>query len=97
MNTKRILALSCLIIMLCTTVIVGASYALFNESISIGNHLQAGNLDAVLTRTNLTYATLHTDGVLRTYEDDEAEDFTGITNKNIFGLTGDQKVVPVAE
>ena len=94
MNTKRILALSCLIIMLCTTVIVGASYALFNESISVGTHLQAGNLDAVLTRTNLTYATLDTDGVLRTYEDDEAEDFTGITNKNIFGLTGDQKVVP---
>ena len=94
MYTKRILAISCVIIMLCTTLIVGASYALFNETVSVGNHLQAGNLDADLTRTNLKYATLDTDGVLRTYEDGDDVDFTGTTNKNIFGLTGDQKIVP---
>lgn len=80
--------------MLCTTLIVGASYALFNETVSVGNHLQAGNLDADLTRTNLKYATLDTDGVLRTYEDGDDVDFTGTTNKNIFGLTGEQKIVP---
>lgn len=94
MYTKRILAISCVIIMLCTTLIVGASYALFNETVSVGNHLQAGNLDADLTRTNLKYATLDTDGVLRTYEDGDDVDFTGTTNKNIFGLTGEQKIVP---
>ena len=94
MYTKKILAISCVIIMLCTTIIVGASYALFNETVSVGNHLQAGNLDADLTRTNLKYATLDTDGVLRTYEDGDDVDFTGTTNKNIFGLTGDQKIVP---
>lgn len=94
MYTKKILAISCVIIMLCTTLIVGASYALFNETVSVGNHLQAGNLDADLTRTNLKYATLDTDGVLRTYEDGDDVDFTGTTNKNIFGLTGEQKIVP---
>lgn len=91
---KKILALSCVIIMLCTTIIVGASYALFNETISVGNHLQAGNLDATLTRTNLKYAVLDTDGVLRTYEDGDDADFTGITTKNIFGLSGESKIVP---
>ena len=94
MYTKRILAISCVIIMLCTTLIVGASYALFNETVSVGNHLQAGNLDADLTRTNLKYATLDTDGVLKTYEDGDDVDFTGTTNKNIFGLTGEQRIVP---
>ena len=94
MYTKKILAISCAIILLCTTIILGASYALFNETISVGNHLQAGNLDASLARTNLKYAVLDTDGVLKTYEDGEDEDFTGNTSKNIFGLTGDQKIVP---
>ena len=93
MYTKKILAISCVIIMLCTTLIVGASYALFNETISVGNHLQAGNLDADLTRTNLKYAVLDTDGVLRTYEDGNDVNFTGATNENIFGLNGD-RIVP---
>lgn len=91
---KKILAFSCVIIMLCTTVIVGASYALFNETISVGNHLQAGNLDADLTRTNLKYAVLDADGVLKENEDGEDVDFTGITSKNIFGLDGESKIVP---
>lgn len=94
MYTKKILAISCVIIMLCTTIIVGASYALFNETISVGNHLQAGNLNADLTRTNLKYAALDANGVLQTYEDGDDVDFTGTTNKNIFGLTNDQKIVP---
>lgn len=94
MYTKKILAISCVIIMLCTTLIVGASYALFNETVSVGNHLQAGNLDADLTRTNLKFAVLDTNGVLVDHEDGEDVDFTGTTNKNIFGLTGDQKIVP---
>jgi hypothetical protein len=80
--------------MLCTTIIVGASYALFNETISVGNHLQAGNLNADLTRTNLKYAVLDANGVLQTYEDGDDVDFTGTTSKNIFGLTNDQKIVP---
>ena len=94
MYTKKILAISCVIIMLCTTLIVGASYALFNETVSVGNHLQAGNLDADLTRTNLKFAVLDTNGVLVDHEDGDDVDFTGTTNKNIFGLTGDQKIVP---
>jgi hypothetical protein len=80
--------------MLCTTIIVGASYALFNETISVGNHLQAGNLDADLTRTNLKYAVLDANGTLKDYEDGEDVDFTGTTSKNIFGLDGEQKIVP---
>lgn len=93
MTTRKMLALSCLIIMLCTTLIVGASYALFNESISVGNHLQAGNLDAELTRTKLQYAVLDTEGVLNTYVNNDRVDFTGTTNENIFGLNGD-RIVP---
>jgi hypothetical protein len=94
MSTRKILAISCAIILLCTTIILGASYALFDETISVENHLQAGNLDATLTRTNLKYSVLDANGVLKAHEDGKDEDFTGTTTKNIFGLTGDQKIVP---
>ena len=71
MNKKRILLASCSIIAMCLCAIVGMTYALFTDSVSVKNHLQAGNLDIALVRTDLEYAILDNDGYLTTYSDDK--------------------------
>ncbi len=94
MKVSKVLAIYCSIVLVCLTAIIGASYALFNQTISVGNHLQAGNLDAALTRTNLEYAVLDSEGVLTKTTVDTDVDFTNNTKENIFGLTKDSRIVP---
>ena len=94
MRVRKILAIYCSIVLICLAAIIGASYALFNQTISVGNHLQAGNLDATLTRTNLVYASLDKDGVLTSTTVDADVDFTDKTKENIFGLDKETKIVP---
>lgn len=94
MRVRKILAIYCSIVLICLTAIIGASYALFNQTISVGNHLQAGNLEANLTRTNLEYAILDSDGVLTKTVVDTDVDFTNKTKENIFGLDKDSRIVP---
>ena len=45
MRRKRALLISCSVILLCVSIIVGMTYALFTDSVSVNTHLQAGNLD----------------------------------------------------
>lgn len=94
MKVRKILAIYCSIVLICLTAILGASYALFNQTISIGNHLQAGNLEATLTRTNLEYAVLDSNGVLTKTTVDTDVDFTHETDENIFGLNKNSTIVP---
>lgn len=94
MRVKKILTIYCSIVLICLTAIIGASYALFNQTISVGNHLQAGNLEASLTRTNLEYAVLDSEGVLTKTTVDTDVDFTNKTKENIFGLNKDSRIVP---
>ena len=95
MNKKRILLASCSIIAMCLCAIVGMTYALFTDSVSVKNHLQAGNLDIALVRTDLEYAILDNDGYLTTYSDDKDFDFTDGTKENVFGIEStDCKIVP---
>ena len=82
MKASKVLAIYCSIVLVCLTAIIGASYALFNQTISVGNHLQAGNLDAALTRTNLEYAVLDSEGVLTKTTVDTDVDFTNNTKEN---------------
>ena len=96
MNRKRVLLLSASMILLCMCVIVGATYALFTDSVTVKNHLMAGNLDLKFERTNLEFTVLNNDGLMvkHVYRDDV--DFTEIdtSNGNIFGITNDDKIVP---
>lgn len=95
MKRKRVLILSCATILLCMSIVVGMTYALFTDTVSVKNHLQAGNLDVSLKRTSLSYATLDENGVLTTVTNDTAYDFTETTEKNIFGLESEKvKIVP---
>ena len=58
MNKRRLLLVSCSIILLCMLSIVGMTFALFTSSVGVRNHLVAGSLDVTLHRTDLAYTVL---------------------------------------
>lgn len=96
MNRKRVLLMSVAMILLCMCVIVGATYALFTDTETVGNHLRAGNLDVKFERTNLEYTVLNGDGmmIVKTVEDDADFTETNLATANIFGITDDSRIVP---
>ena len=96
MNRKRAILTSCSIILLCTAILVGITYALFNEKMSFDNHLRAGSLDITLTRTNLKYCTLDEKGYLKKVEIEQDEDFTATNSedKNIFNIDDSTLIAP---
>lgn len=95
MKKKRVLLISCSVIMLCICIIAGMSYALFTDSVSVGNHLQAGNLNVTLTRTNLEYSVLNAEGELAVTTVEEDLNLTTSTASNVFGIDStDIRIVP---
>lgn len=95
MKKKRVLLISCSVIMLCICIIAGMSYALFTDSVSVGNHLQAGNLNVTLTRTNLEYSVLNDDGELAVTTVEDDLDLTTSNANNVFGIDStDIRIVP---
>lgn len=93
---RRDILVSCSIILLCLAIVVGVSYALFTDSVSVQNHLQAGTLDIDLYRTNLKCSVLDTrDGYFNEVTDDSTVKFTDSTDKNMFGIdTQTAKIAP---
>ena len=49
-NRKRTLIVSAAIILLAMTIIVGTTFALFTDTQTVSNHLQAGTLEVTLKR-----------------------------------------------
>lgn len=84
-NRKRVLLVSGAVILLCMTIIVGMTFALFTDSKRVQNHLRAGDLSVNLTRTYLEYRVLDADGRLKTTKVDGAVDFTSSTSEYVFG------------
>lgn len=94
-NRKRVLLISSSIILMCMTVIVGMTWALFTDTVTVKNHLQAGDLNITLIRTNLeTYSIDPETGYLTTTVNEDDVDFSNPTDKNVFDLTVDSKIVP---
>ena len=98
-NRKRSLMVSGSVILLCMSIIVGMTWALFTDTQVVSNHLQAGDLDITLERVGLSKTTLTSKGYLATtdYTRDQAyEDFTNTTDdtKNVFDLEDDELIVP---
>ncbi len=97
-NRKRALIVSGAVILLCMTIIVGMTWALFTDEKTVINHLQAGDLSITLKRTELVKTTLNTSGYLvestvqRTTDD--PVDFTNPTDENVFDVEPDEKIVP---
>ena len=95
MRTKRILLVSCAIILICLTIIIGVTYSLYTDRFIVGNHLVAGDLNISLQRTYLEYKSIDEKGVHTTKVDDTIFDFSDATTDNIFGLhAGDLRIAP---
>lgn len=94
-NRKRALIVSGAIILLCMTIIAGTTWALFTDTQTVSNHLQAGDLKITLARTELTKRTLNSVGKLVTSAPDTTRlDFSNPTDENVFGIVDDEKIVP---
>lgn len=86
MKQKRVLLIACALVLLCMSLVVGITYGLYTQSLTASNHLQAGNLDISLIRTDLSYRVLNEEGELEVTRVEENTDFTSSTNENIFGM-----------
>lgn len=93
-NRKRAILISCAVILVCMSVIMGGTYALFTSTKTVKNHLQAGTLDVMMKRVNLEYRTLTQSGYLETVTNTDVVTFPNTSEENIFGLTGDHKIIP---
>ncbi len=99
-NRKRALMVSGSVILLCLSIIMGTTYALFTDTDTMKQHLKAGNLDMKLERTAITKKVLNADGYFETVEVDPetaVKDFTNATKENVFELEEDEKIVPQSE
>lgn len=102
-NRKRTVLVSTAIILLCMTIIVGMTWALFTDTKTVNNHLQAGDLSITLLRTELTKTMLDGKGYLDTVEvqkaTDEPVDFSendpnDTADDNVFGIEEGETIVP---
>ena len=94
-NRKRALLVSASVILLCMTIIVGMTWALFTDTQKVNNHLQAGDLSITLKRTELTKTTLNAEGKLVTSAPDTTtKNFSNPTDENVFGIVEGEKIVP---
>ena len=94
-NRKRALLVSASVILLCMTIIVGMTWALFTDTQKVNNHLQAGDLSITLKRTELTKTTLNAEGKLVTSAPDTTtKNFSNPTDENVFGIVDGEKIVP---
>lgn len=93
----RTLLIACVMIMLCTAMIIGGTFALWSDNKTITNHLSAGTLNVSLTRIGHTKKTLDENGYLKTNEvTNENVDFSASTTENVFGLSEGEVIVPCA-
>ena len=94
-NRTRVLLTSSSIVLLCMSIIIGMTYALFTDSHTIVHHLKAGELDVTLMRTDLEYVVLNDKGVMEKITNSKAYNFTEPTEDSVFGLdSSDIKIVP---
>lgn len=91
----RTLLVACVMIMLCSAMIVGGTYALWTDTVTVSNHLVAGSLDVKLARTSLSKTYLDTEtGYLTTDQDTTELDLSEATTANVFGIADDELIVP---
>lgn len=94
MKKTKVIIISCITILVCLSLIIVGTYALFSQTVNIENHLQAGTLKVKLERTNLIWVELNVDGYLEENQDSTVKDFTSPTFENIFGIEDGVLVVP---
>lgn len=92
--TKRMraLILSMATVLLSVTLIVGASFALFSDSVTVNNHLAAGSLKVGLFRISYSEHVLGDGGLMTDHTDSEKVDLTADESK-LFNV---EKAVPTS-
>lgn len=102
-NRKRSVLISTAIILLCMSVLVGMTWALFTDTRTVNTHLKAGDMSLTLERVALTKTTLGENGYLSTVEvqketdapvDFSEDDTTTTADDNVFGIAEGEKIVP---
>lgn len=92
---RRSVLMSVMTVMLCLTLIAGGTYALFSDQVTLTTHLKAGTLDITLHRVNLKTLVLDNDtGYLTDKTSTEIVDFSRPTNRNVFDIDSNHKIVP---
>lgn len=99
MNKRlRIIILGLVMIILCMGVLAQGTYALYTDEVKVSNHIESGYLNVTLIRDKLTSYKLNDEGFLEEVVDDQNISFSDSSNndKNIFGLTKNDRVVPLS-
>lgn len=100
LKRNRLLLISSSVVLLCLSLIVGATFALFTEESSVTHHLKAGELKASLVRHTYAYTVLGDDGVMKTVtpsgDEEKNIDFSDANSSNFFGFDNSKtyKMVP---
>lgn len=96
----RTLFTACATILLSSAAVIGGTYALWSENVTVNTHLAAGTLKVKLERIGLTKTYLDNDtGYLITPPTDHTiVDFSNgsTANENVFGIASGELVVPGA-
>ena len=92
-KTIKKIGLAIVAIALEVALLIAGSYALFTDTITVSHHLQAGKLEATLTRKTLMGNQIDVNGYLADYEGEKNVDFSAATSKNVFDLE-DVLIVP---
>lgn len=94
-STKiKTIALSSAGIVAAFGLIVGGTYALFSDKVTLTNHFVGGNLDVTLKRTNLSYTYTDSEGMQKSATDSTVVDFSSPTELNVFGFGATDYMVP---
>ena len=89
----KLLFISYIVILLCTVLIIGGTFSLFTDSVTVKNHLQAGTLNVELVRTNLKYTKINEDGYFDVIENNKRLNFTKPLKNNIFGIEDESLMI----
>lgn len=95
-RTIRLLLLALVAVLCCLALLIGSTFALFTDSVSVKNHLRAGTLKVSLVREKLTSYNITDDGSMKLDTDDSIVDFTESTKANVFGFSEDDRIVPTS-
>lgn len=92
---NRTILLSVMTAVLCLALMAAGTYALFSDSVTLTNHMEAGTLDITLTRNYLRTKTYNS-GVGDLWETEQKEkiDFSGPTKRNVFDITNETLMIP---
>ena len=94
MKKINALLLSAVTILMSVTLMVVGSFALFTDTVTIQNSLQAGKLEVTLIRASVVTTKLNASGVTETATDDVDKDFEELANESVFGFGEEDMLVP---